>query len=240
MLVKTQGIILRQLKYGETSLIVDLYSRDLGLQSYLVQGVRKPKSRMPGSLFQVMTQLNVVAYHHDRPTLKRLKEVTPSYWYQHLHLDIRRSAIGLFMVEVLRNVLSQAEPYPLLFDDIIAKFIRLDEMDTDFTTFLYRFLLDLSAFLGFQPGGFYSQECPFFDMREGLFVREPPDHPQYLLGEKSQYLGWLLDQIPPPPAEQLHQTGKIMLHEFMTYYRVHIDQFREPHSQEILRQVFAI
>ena len=40
MVHKTKGIVLRTVKYGETSVIVTILTELFGLQSYLVNGVR--------------------------------------------------------------------------------------------------------------------------------------------------------------------------------------------------------
>ncbi|MFT3936946.1 MAG: recombination protein O N-terminal domain-containing protein [Chitinophagaceae bacterium] len=50
----TKGIVLRTVKYGETSVIASIYTELFGLQSYLVNGVRTSSKKGPGkaSLFQ--------------------------------------------------------------------------------------------------------------------------------------------------------------------------------------------
>ena len=45
MLEKTEGIVLNYLKYRDTSIIVRIYTRKYGLQSYIVNGIRSQKSK---------------------------------------------------------------------------------------------------------------------------------------------------------------------------------------------------
>ena len=66
MLVKTRGIVLSYLKYRETSVIVRIYTEQLGLQSYVVNGVRKAKPPGRIALFQPFTLLELVAYTSPR------------------------------------------------------------------------------------------------------------------------------------------------------------------------------
>ena len=46
MLLKTRGIVFRAIHYSETSLIVDIYTEERGLQKYIISGVHSPKARV--------------------------------------------------------------------------------------------------------------------------------------------------------------------------------------------------
>lgn len=242
MLVKSRGIVLRNLKYGDTSLIVDIFSRELGMQSYILNGVRKPHSRMPASLFQVMSILDIVAYHQDKASLKRLKEASPAYYYQELPSDMRRSASGVFLVEVLRNTLTQTENNPDLYDFVENVFTRLDQRTEDLPVFVLRVLLLLTSYLGFQPGGQYSDASPFFDLMNGIYCGSPPSHPHYLLPELAMHLQPLQEPfdtaIIPPGLHSVQR--RQLLTGLLDYYRLHLPHFQEPRSQAILHQVLAI
>ena len=45
MLHKTKGIVLGHVKYGESSLIIHVYTEKFGIQSYIENGVRKAKAK---------------------------------------------------------------------------------------------------------------------------------------------------------------------------------------------------
>ena len=42
---KTKGIVLRTVKYGDTSLVVTIFTELFGVQTYLVNGVRSSKNK---------------------------------------------------------------------------------------------------------------------------------------------------------------------------------------------------
>ncbi len=241
MLVKTTGIVLRNLKYGESSLIVDIFSRDLGLQSYIVNGARKPRAAMAASLFQVMNQLDIVVYHHEKASLKRIKEVTPHTVYQRIPVDIRRSSIGVFLVEMIRNTLAHAESYPELFDYLADTFVQLDSQRNDLTVFALRVMLDLSRYLGFQPGEQIHPNEVYFDLQEGTYRASPPEHVHYLLPETTAFLAPLREplgfEVTLPGFTAEHR--KDMMDGLIMYYKLHLDQFREPRSRIILQQVLS-
>ncbi|MFN2394169.1 MAG: DNA repair protein RecO [Bacteroidales bacterium] len=62
MIHTTPGIVLHSFKYGDSGIIARILTPDFGLQSYLVQGVRKSKSRIRASQFQPLTLLDMVVY----------------------------------------------------------------------------------------------------------------------------------------------------------------------------------
>ena len=114
---KTKGIVLRTVKYGETSLIVLILTEKFGIQSYLINGVRISSKKGSGkaSLFQPAAILDLVAYHSDLKQLQRLKEFRWGHLYQNIFSDIKKNSVALFMVELLTRCLKQPEANEELF-----------------------------------------------------------------------------------------------------------------------------
>ena len=100
---KTKGIVLRTVKYGETSLIVTMFTELFGLQSYLVNGVRTSTKKGSGkaNLFQPTAILDLVVYHNELKHLNRIKEFRWHFLYQHIFSDVPKNAVALFMIELL-------------------------------------------------------------------------------------------------------------------------------------------
>ena len=117
MIHKTKGIVLRSVKYGETSMIVTILTELFGLQSYLVNGVRKQsgKTGARAALFQPSAILDLVIYHQEIKNLQRIKEYNWSYLYRYIFSDVITNAVALFMIELLQKCLKQPEPNPELF-----------------------------------------------------------------------------------------------------------------------------
>src|SRR6202008_826220 len=104
---KTKGIGVRTVKYGETSLIVTIYTELFGIQSYLVNGVRTATRKGPGkaNLFQPSAILDLIVYHNDLKNLQRIREFKWGVLYQHIFFDVLKNAVALFMVELLQKCL---------------------------------------------------------------------------------------------------------------------------------------
>src|SRR6266550_7603760 len=126
---KTKGIVLRTVKYGETSVIVSVFTELFGIQSYLVNGVRTStkKGSGKGNLFQPAAILDMIVYHNDLKQLQRVKEFKWDYLYQHIFSDIGKNAVALFMIELLTKCLKQPEANEELFHFAEDAFLHLDK-----------------------------------------------------------------------------------------------------------------
>src|SRR4029077_17456426 len=100
MVHNTKGIVLRVVKYGETSVIVAIYTELFGIQSYLVNGVRAATEKSPAraNLFQPAAILDLIVYHNELKNLQRIKEFKWGYLYQHVLSDVLKNSVALFMV----------------------------------------------------------------------------------------------------------------------------------------------
>src|SRR5688572_15814511 len=104
----TKGIVLKAVKYGETSLIVTIFTELFGVQSYIVSGVRTSTKKGTGkaNLFQPTAILDLVVYHNELKHLNRIKEFRWYYLYKHIFSDVPKNAVALFMIELLTKCLN--------------------------------------------------------------------------------------------------------------------------------------
>ena len=150
---KTKGIVLRRVKYGETSLIVSIYTELFGLQSYLINGVRTSSAKGSGkaNLFQPTAILEMVVYHNELRQLQRIKEFKWGYLYEHILTDVKKNAVASFMIELITKCLKQPESNEDLYNFIEDAFIYLDKSDDAvMANFPLFFALHLPVFFWFQ------------------------------------------------------------------------------------------
>ncbi len=240
MLIKTPAIVFRTHKYGETSLIVELYTELYGLRKYIISGVRSPKARTQANLLQVMNLLDIVAYNRDDRDLNRLKEIRPAYLYQAIPFDVRRGAVGLFMAEIVRKAIQEREPNVPLFHFLCQTFTGLDTTPHPVANYHLGFMVEFAVFLGFQSAGQYTAATPVFDLREGDFVARIPNHPDYLIDDMAQ----AFDALSHHTAADAHlfaisrDNRQKLLNELIRFYRLHLDGMGEIHAHAVLRDVF--
>lgn len=240
MLIKTSGIVFRTKKYGESSLIVDIYTEEKGLRSYIIGGVRKARPTVGASLLQVLSMVDIVAYHREDRTLTRLKEVRPHFTYQTVPYDMRKTAVAMFIVEVTRKVIRGHEAQPELFDFLRQTLQFLDSSDK-FSNLHLHYMLGLSSYLGFQPGDHFDDSLQYFDLQAGTFCAAEPAHEHFLPPEEAGVLHVLLaasmeDAVNIPMSLSLRRK---MLNQLITYFRLHIEDFPTIHSHQILEEVLG-
>jgi DNA repair protein RecO (recombination protein O) len=239
MLIKTRGIILRSIKYSETSVITDIFTEEKGLRTYIISGVRSQKAKFNVSLLQVMSLVDIVAYHREDKEMTRIKELKPAHIFQSLPFDIYKSSVGMMMIEVAQKSIREKEENDRLFQFLFEYFQFLDETKESVANIHLHFILQLSAYLGFRPGGDYSASTPIFDLEEGLFVAESENHVNYLEEHQSFLLYQLLqcDKTESHLILMTRQDRGNLLEELINFYRLHIENFPIINSLAVLKEV---
>jgi DNA repair protein RecO (recombination protein O) len=151
MLHKTRGIVFRFIKYGDTSIIVNIFTEVFGLQAYIVNGVRSKSAKSKIALYQPLTFLDMVVYHRANAKINRIKEVKCLQPFQSLILDVKKSTIGMFISEVLNKTVREESHTQEMFDFLLEALSSFDRQVQHYENFHLIFLLKLSKLLGFGP-----------------------------------------------------------------------------------------
>lgn len=242
---KTKGIVLRTVKYGETSIIVTIFTELFGVQSYLVNGVRASTKKGTGkaNLFQPSAILDMVVYHNELKQLNRIKEFKWAVIYRNIFSDVPKNAVALFMVELLTKCLKQPEGNPDLFHFAEDIFMKLDESSgTVMANLPLFFALHLTHFFGFRIDDNYKGTRVFLDLREGSFVTEQPGHPHFLEEKQAAVTSQLLKVMQVEELEDIklnHDFRRNLLQRYETYYALHIQEFGALKTLPVLREILG-
>ena len=245
VLHKTKGIVLRSVKYGETSLVVNIYTEAFGIQSYLINGVRKSSKKGAGkaNLFQPASILDMVVYHNELRQLNRVREFKWACLYQHIFFDIRKNAVALFMIELLQKCLKQPEPNESLYNFIEDAFIHLDEAPENVVAnYALFFALHLMVFVGIRMDDNYNEDNDVLDMLEGSYQPETPGHPYYLEGQDAYVTSQLLKVMQPEELTQMQLNQAMrrrLLQAYQEFYALHIADFGVMKSLPVLQEVLS-
>ncbi len=238
MLHKTRGIVIRTVKYSDTSLIARIYTEKFGLRSYLVRGARGKKAKTKTAQLQPLSLLNMVVYDKGKEGLQTIRESEPAYHFVSIPFNVIKSSVVLFINEVLYKSLYEEESNPGLFDYLFDSVILLDRTEEGYQDFHLLFLIGLSKFLGFYPRNNYSVRNSFFDLQEGTFLSEKPLHGNFLEDKTANGLNKILN------AETLTEklfTNSVerygLLEALLRFYSLHIPGFGETKSHRILHDV---
>ena len=163
-LISTPAIILSALRYGETSKIVRLATRDHGVQSAIAKGALRPRSRF-GAALQVLSTGQAQLYHSDRRELHTLAAFDLGTVPIGLAEHIGRYATATALAEVMLRV-APPEPHPEAFDVLAQSLLALSQVSlAELPALSLRVLWELVGALGFAPA---LEAC----VRDGRVLRE--------------------------------------------------------------------
>ena len=240
-LLKTLGIVLHQIKYGDTSIIVTIYTKEKGRQAYIVKGSRSQKSKLKANLFQPLYLLEMDVYHKATRNLQAIKEVKHLMPFTDIPYNMSKSTISLFLAEVLYRTLREEESNPELFEFLFNTIILLDTEKEGIENFHIIFLIRLIKFLGFMPNTNISDSKQIFDLQAGNFVIIRPEHKNFLGKEESL----IFNKLQNTGFQQLStlklssSQRSIMLDKLLEFYYLHNDKMGEIKSVSVLREVFG-
>jgi DNA repair protein RecO (recombination protein O) len=240
MLYKTKAIVLNHLKYGDTSLVATIYCEALGRKTFLVQGVYKKKSKFHSTFFQPFTILDLEVDVNPKRELQRIKEITLSDPFHTIPFDPVKSALIIFLAEVLYKTIKEEEPNPPLFDYIYHAIQLLDIKDTGVANFHLVFLINLTRYLGFYPENNYSETNCVFDPVNGKFF---PALSHHSIEEEKLSSFWLsnLINLNFESLELLpmnHNTRNNLLKLIIEFYNLHLGGLSNVKSLSVLQSVF--
>jgi DNA repair protein RecO (recombination protein O) len=222
MLHKTRGIVFRFTKYGETSIIVTIFTELFGLQSYIVNGVRSKSSKNRIALYQPLTLLNLVAYHREHANLERIKEISCLHPYQTLNADVKKSTIAIFITELVNKTVKDESHTRDMFEFLSDSLIAIDSLKSGYENAHLVFMIKLSRYLGF--GVQYVNE-----VIGGKFTDE----------ETEIALKELVKSDFDEPVVLTNLQRRNVLDLLLRFYADHIENLGELKSVQVLRDVFG-
>ncbi len=227
MLYKTKAIAFNYIKYRETSIISRVYTREFGLQSYIVNGVRSSKAKSKIAHYQPFTLLDIVCYHNQKKDIQRISEIKICEALHSIPFDIAKTSIALFLTEIMVKIFKEEqEDYPQ-FDFIYHAVQILDSMELGISHFHLQFLLKLGRFIGIVPSGAKEllDEIAYFHHKSG--------------DNTIEQIQQLMDQnfggeITMGKNEKLNNLDLII-----SLYQHHFDQLKEIKTLSVLREIMT-
>jgi DNA repair protein RecO (recombination protein O) len=234
-ILKTEGIVLKGWNFGETSKILSLYTRDVGKLKVIAKGGRGLKSKFKGCL-EPLTHLGIVYYHKPTRDLQLLSHADLIDPHIHIVGDVRKTALGLSVAELLNKGVVGEESAPAMFDLFCSVLSSIDQEAGYMEGLFWFFESHFIGLMGYKPtwdacircsgslsagGGYFQSEsggllCQACGSgRGGLLVS----------GETLEILFWLqrtgvheVGHLSPTPAQQA-EIRKM----FDFYFKTHID-----------------
>jgi len=241
MLHKTRGIVFKTTDYGDSSIIVQVFTEKFGLQSYILNGAKKPKAKIHSNMLQPLHLLDMVVYHKNNGNVQRIAELKNAPALQTIPYDVIKRCVALFLNEVLYKAVRQQSAEENLFGFVFSAIEWLDHQTTGLANFHLLFLIQLTRYLGFYPDRHLAGDADYFDLRNGVFCRYKPDGIFYLSPPHTQNFAALLqcsfENI--LLVKLSNDDRRYLIYKLLEYYSTHIEGFGSIRSHEVLEEVLS-
>ncbi len=241
MLATTQGIVLHFIKYGESSVIATVFTRDFGRQSFIMNAARSKKSQNKAGMLQPLFLVELVTYQKQTREIQRIKEIKNRPVYQNIPFKVTKSSQVIFLAEILYKTLLAQESSPEMFDFIKNSLLYFDLTEENTANFHLYFLFRLTEYLGFLPSAKIESFEGWFDLKKGAVVPFEPSHPFYAHKEATKYF-CTLSALKINEIQQLRITAEMreyLLSKLIEYYQFHFQNLGDIKSLKVLKEVFG-
>ena len=236
-------IVLHNTKYGDSSLIVHVYSEQHGRTGLLLRGAGRSRSgRSDMRLLHPLSILDVsLLPSKNQQGLLLTKEFSQACPLGSLRSNLYKSSICLFLGELLYRTLREASPDPELYRFIVYAIRLLESLeDSDCSNFHLWFLVGYASHLGLRPRNNWTEQQGAFYIPEARFesVRSQTGD-DWFSPFCSQLLADLMTEdtekilLRPLSSEKRNDFCRSMLR----YLRYHLDLEFEIKSLDVLHQV---
>lgn len=241
MLQVTKGIVLHYFKYSDNSVIIKIFTKHFGIQSYILKEIHLKKNKVQKAYLQPLSIIEIEAYQKENKNLQVVKSIKIESPYQSIPFNVYKSAIAFFVAEFLNKTIREEETNNHLFDFIASSLLILDELNTNFSNFHLVFMAQLTKYFGFQPQLETYKPSHYFNLQEGNFAVFQPNHPFFI----NKINAILFYQVFKLDLNQLNTLNfnnnqrKEVLAALIDYYSLHINNLSNLKSKKVLEDVFS-
>lgn len=124
MLEKVEGIILKVTPYGETSRIINVYTKEYGIIGILCKGAMGIKSKLRG-VTEVFTY-GIFDIYYKKDKLSTLVTVDIINPFKNIRSDILKISYSSYLADLVSQVLKQTNESKI-YDDFINSLLKIEE-----------------------------------------------------------------------------------------------------------------
>jgi DNA repair protein RecO (recombination protein O) len=121
---KTEGLVIRQADFSETSRVVTFFTRDFGKVSTIAKGARRLKGPFEAAL-DLLTVCRIVFLRKSSASLDILTEAQLVSRFKPHGRDLVSLYGGYLVAELLSSLTEEYDPHPELYDEAVATLRRL-------------------------------------------------------------------------------------------------------------------
>jgi DNA repair protein RecO (recombination protein O) len=150
MITRTDAVVLKSMKYRDSSKIVTFYSRRFGKVKGIAKGARQMKSKF-GAALEPLSAVSLILYKKDQRELQLISQCDVLKTYKNIHSELERMAVGLSIIELLNQLTHDEEGNDALYSLLVQSLDELERAQKHFMNFFLAFELRCVSVLGFMP-----------------------------------------------------------------------------------------
>lgn len=239
MYEKTRGIVLHSIRYNDNSLIVDILTESRGAIPFLVKIPKTHKASVKTQLLRPLTLLDIDMDYRPQQNMQRIRDMRVYEPYQSMPYEPLKSMVALFLGEILYYALRNEDRNERLFNFLLYSLRWFDIAENDYVNFHLAFLIKMTRYLGFWPNCEDRGKMSYFDLLDANFCMHHPLHNHCLRDEDAAWVPKFLrmNYATMRRFKMSRQQRNYALDILCQYYRLHIPDFPEIKSLDVLKEV---
>jgi DNA repair protein RecO (recombination protein O) len=240
MLTKSAAIVLHSFKYGETKVVVDVFTRLHGRLAFMVGLPKTPRGRLKKQYFQPLSVLNIEYDYRQQLNFQKMHDAAILTPLPNLLCEPGKLSISLFLAEFLYHALKGEQQNEALFDYVLSGMEWLNSREHSYANFHLVFLMHLTRFLGFYPNLEDVSTVQYFDLRSATFCTQPPTHRDFLMPQEAKVLHLMMRM----DFSNLHlfrmnrSQRNRCIEVALLFYRLHLPDFPDLRSLGVLHELW--
>tara|TARA_Y100000996_G_scaffold149545_1_gene115147 strand:- start:245 stop:979 length:735 start_codon:yes stop_codon:yes gene_type:complete len=171
LIYQSEAIVLNHHKYGNTSLICNLFTEKYGKVNIIAKGARRFKN--PNSaILQPCNYIDLVYIFKPTRQIQTLKEASITTCFTKLNTNYNKMIYGLTIMDIVNKISFHDNPCDIIFRLIKKTLLKFNQTKTENLKLYYIFFqIQLSIYLGYYPSFFQCYKCKK-ELKQGNFNLE--------------------------------------------------------------------
>lgn len=229
MIETTAAIILQGRKFGDSSKIISVLTRDFGIMSFIAKGALKPKNKFGSSIEPL--NCSSINFYRKKGGLHLLSDAETEVSLRNIRKSFEHLAVSMLVLESISHSQIDIDHSPELYDAALKILLQINNLtDNPFNYFVY-FQLIHAKLLGFEiyPQYDSSLEVLRFAVDFGTYLENVNGASQKLLIMPSKIAEILLvfyqTELNDIANIKLEKDEQVRLFDFfIDYYSFHLDK----------------
>ncbi len=243
-IIKTETIVLNKINYGDTSIIVSLYTKDFGKLSGIIKGGRSSKSKI-GSAVNQLNHLEIVLYKKDSREVQLISNASIISHYPGIKEDFEKLQYALSILELLKKLTPEHETHLRLFAGTLRILSLMESSNEPALVLFGRYYLFFLTEIGYEPqfekciscgrSNFVNEDLAYnYDL--GIFCSDCSRDKLYSFSMSMELFEYLVCLKNNKKADRFNKTTKEKAISFFeNFTRHHIPDFKGLQSIQLLR-----